>query len=98
LIFDRFFTAARQITDSLTRPGGSRRGLRQAGLGQAGLGLAIVRQIVESHDGTVAVHSTMDPAVGPGSTFVLWLPDHTAEERSARPPATNPLPLSARTA
>lgn len=93
LIFDRFFTAARQFTDSLTRPGGSRRGF-----GQAGLGLAIVRQIVESHDGLVSVHSTVDPTVGPGTTFVLWLPDHTAEKRSARPPATNPLPLSARTA
>jgi signal transduction histidine kinase len=89
LIFDRFFTAARQLTDSLTRPGGARREF-----GQAGLGLAIVRQIVESHDGLVSVHSTVDV----GSTFVLWLPDHSAEERSARPPANNPLPLSARTA
>jgi signal transduction histidine kinase len=89
LIFDRFFTAARQITDSLSRPGGARRGF-----GQAGLGLAIVRQIVESHDGLVSVHSTVDV----GTTFVLWLPDHAADERSARPPATNPLPLSARTA
>lgn len=89
LIFDRFFTAARQITVSLTRPGGSRRGF-----GQAGLGLAIVRQIVESHDGLVSVHSTVDV----GSTFVLWLPDHTAESRSSRPPTANPLPLSARTA
>jgi signal transduction histidine kinase len=92
LIFDRFFTAARQITDSLTgsraRPGGSRRGF-----GQAGLGLAIVRQIVESHDGLVSVHSTVDV----GSTFVLWLPDHSADGRASRPPAANPLPLSTRT-
>jgi signal transduction histidine kinase len=35
-----------------------------------GLGLAIVRQITESHDGRVTIHSTM----GAGSTFVLWFP------------------------
>lgn len=92
LIFDRFFTAARQITDSLARPGGTRREF-----GQAGLGLAIVRQIVESHGGQVSVHSTVQV----GSTFVLWLPDHTADhtaehaadQRAARPPTANPLPL-----
>jgi signal transduction histidine kinase len=35
-----------------------------------GLGLAIVRQIAESHGGSVALHS----APGTGSTFVLWVP------------------------
>lgn len=35
-----------------------------------GLGLAIVRQIVESHDGRVALFSE----VGAGSTVVLWFP------------------------
>lgn len=35
-----------------------------------GLGLAIVRQIVESHDGRVALFSE----VGEGSTVVLWFP------------------------
>jgi signal transduction histidine kinase len=35
-----------------------------------GLGLAIVRQIVESHGGRVAVHSSL----GEGSRFVLWFP------------------------
>lgn len=81
LIFDRFFTAAREVTESLAG-GRTRQGV------QAGLGLAIVRQIVESHDGMVAVHSTVDV----GSTFVLWLPDHHASTRSPRPPSTNPLP------
>nr|WP_231134118.1 HAMP domain-containing sensor histidine kinase [Motilibacter deserti] len=38
--------------------------------GHAGLGLAIVRQIVESHRGRVALQS--EP--GRGSTFILWLP------------------------
>ena len=77
LIFDRFFT------------GSGPRDAPAGRLGQAGLGLAIVRQIVESHDGHVAVHST----VGAGSTFVLWLPEHDAE-RDGPPPADNPLPLS----
>ncbi|CAM4014704.1 cell wall metabolism sensor histidine kinase WalK [Kibdelosporangium persicum] len=85
-IFDRFFTAARQVAESPADAGKR--------FGQAGLGLAIVRQIVESHDGLVAVHSTEDV----GSTFVLWLPDHGATERgaerTARPPGDNPLPLS----
>jgi signal transduction histidine kinase len=36
-----------------------------------GLGLAIVRQIVESHDGRVALFSE----VGQGSIFVLWFPN-----------------------
>lgn len=55
----------------------------------AGLGLAIVRQVVESHSGTVAVHS----AAGAGATFVLWLPlrSTTAPLRAPRPPELNPL-------
>lgn len=55
-----------------------------------GLGLAIVRQIVESHGGSVAVHSEL--AVG--STFVLWLPDSAlvdTDRRTSAPPSEDPL-------
>jgi len=60
--------------------------------GGPGLGLAIVRQVVESHGGTVALHSVP----GRGSTFVLWLPDHAAlgdhdNRRRSRPPEFDPL-------
>ncbi len=46
---------------------------------RAGLGLAIVRQVVESHGGAVALHSRP----GLGATFVLWLP-LAPEHRTAR--------------
>lgn len=74
-IFDRFFTAAR--------------GRAGAYPGYSGLGLPIVRQIVEGHDGTVAVHS----ALGVGSTFVLWLPERGRPDavRASTPPAADPL-------
>jgi len=73
-IFDRFYRAGRRNGHVS---------------GQAGLGLAIVRQIVEGHGGTVAVHSRP----GEGSTFVLWLPDTFVDSarRSSRPPEGDPL-------
>lgn len=78
-IFDRFYR-----TDRPPAPDGS------IGERRAGLGLAIVRQIVESHGGSVAVFSE----VGVGSTFVLWLPDRAmtdAEHRLDSPPTEDPL-------
>jgi signal transduction histidine kinase len=61
-VFDRFW---RREPDRSNRTGERR----------TGLGLAIVRQIVESHGGRAAVHST----VGTGSTFVLWIPAPDAD-------------------
>ena len=55
-LFDRFSQA----------DAGSNR--RHGGLG---LGLSIVRHLIESHDGTVAVTS---PGLGQGATFTVWLP------------------------
>jgi signal transduction histidine kinase len=40
--------------------------------GGAGLGLAIARQIVEAHGGTMEVRSTP----GKGSTFILQIPQN----------------------
>jgi two-component system sensor histidine kinase VicK len=55
-LFDRFY----QVDPS--RAGGERHG--------AGLGLAIVREIVEAHNGKISVRSE----VGHGTTFVIHLP------------------------
>jgi signal transduction histidine kinase/ActR/RegA family two-component response regulator len=70
-VFDRF----RQAQGGTTR--------RHSGVG---LGLAIAREIVEQHGGTVRAES---PGLGKGSTFTIRLPilaPLTAEERP-RPPA-----------
>jgi signal transduction histidine kinase len=55
-IFDRFYQA------DPSRPGGRKHG--------AGLGLAIVREIVTAHGGTISVRS----GLGTGSTFTVTLP------------------------
>jgi signal transduction histidine kinase len=58
--------------------------------GGSGLGLAIARQIAESHDGRLVLADR----AGPGSTFVLWLPERAvagAPDRSATPPELDPL-------
>jgi two-component system sensor histidine kinase BaeS len=54
-VFDRFWRADRS---------------RTRGTGGTGLGLAVVRQLVEAHGGTVTATSTL----GEGSTFTLRLP------------------------
>ncbi|MBS1694137.1 MAG: HAMP domain-containing histidine kinase [Actinobacteria bacterium] len=80
-VFDRFRRAANGEGDV---PGQVR---RRRG---SGLGLAIARQIVESHEGRMALFSTL----GVGSTFVIWLPDRAIAdrpERSAAPPRDCPL-------
>lgn len=54
-----------------------------------GLGLAIARQVVESHDGRLLLADTP----GPGSTFVIWLPERAiagAPERRPEPPVGDP--------
>jgi signal transduction histidine kinase len=80
-VFDRFFRSGQRQPPSTVPSTGQRR---------AGLGLAIVRQIVESHGGTVALHSEL----GIGSTFILWLPERSltnTTRRSPTPPEDDPL-------
>jgi signal transduction histidine kinase len=58
--------------------------------GGSGLGLAIARQIVESHDGRLVLADRP----GPGSTFVIWLPERAvagAPDRTTNPPDLDPL-------
>jgi signal transduction histidine kinase len=76
-VFDRFWQGERAADAG-----------RRAG--HAGLGLAIVRQIAESHGGSVAVHS----APGAGSTFVVWLPSRAwtgGADALLQPPSSDPL-------
>jgi signal transduction histidine kinase len=80
-VFDRFFRAGQRQSPATVPSTGQRR---------AGLGLAIVRQIAESHGGTVALHSEL----GVGSTFILWLPERSltnTTRRSPTPPVEDPL-------
>jgi CheY-like chemotaxis protein len=76
VIFDRF----RQADSSSTRAHGG-----------LGLGLALVKHIVELHEGTVAAHSAGE---GKGATFVVTLPlggGPLAEGPVPREPATAPV-------
>ncbi|MFI5729598.1 sensor histidine kinase [Kribbella sp. NPDC051587] len=80
-VFDRFYRAGRPQPPATVPSTGQRR---------AGLGLAIVRQIAESHSGTVALHSEL----GVGSTFIIWLPDRSLTDdvrRTPTPPTEDPL-------
>jgi PAS domain S-box-containing protein len=78
LVFERF----RQADGSSTR--------KHGGLG---LGLAIVRHVVELHEGTVSVESEGE---GKGARFLVRLPASSeprapTEERSSRPEGNDPL-------
>ena len=56
----------------------------------SGLGLAIARQIAEGHDGRLVLADSP----GPGSTFVIWLPERAvagAPDRTTNPPHLDPL-------
>lgn len=80
-VFDRFFRGGQRQPPATIPSTGQRR---------AGLGLAIVRQIAESHGGTVALHSE----VGIGSTFIIWLPERSLTNSTRRcptPPDEDPL-------
>lgn len=71
-----------RVFDRFVRSGDGRRS-------GTGLGLSIARQIVESSGGRLVLFS----ALGVGSTFVIWLPDHAVDgqERTADPPPGDPL-------
>ncbi len=73
-IFEPFFTTKRRSS------GG-------AGLG-LGLGLAMVQRIIERHEGSIALQST----VGEGTVVSLLLPIPTARRSAARPPVPVPTP------
>ena len=78
----QLFKPFTQIDSSLTR--------QHAG---TGLGLALVKQLVDLHGGTVTVRSTL----GQGSCFTVGLPCTSADPLAQDPaPSTTPTPLPAR--
>jgi signal transduction histidine kinase/CheY-like chemotaxis protein len=70
-VFDRF----RQGDGTTTRE-----------VGGLGLGLAIVRQLVELHGGTIRLQSQ---GLGHGSTFEVFLPSVVGEQRASAPPSAS---------
>ena len=68
----RIFEMFAQVDTSLKRSAGG-----------LGIGLTLVKNLVEMHDGTVAVHSA---GVGQGSEFVVRLPIETLESSPPPPP------------
>lgn len=60
MIFDRFY----KVDQARTRDSNS-----------SGLGLAIAQKIIQAHNGTIEVAST----VGEGTTFTVTLPSHYSE-------------------
>jgi CheY-like chemotaxis protein len=56
--------------------------LRECRPGGLGLGLTICKRLIEMHKGTIECSS---PGIGQGSTFVLRLPIHDAEEAAGAP-------------
>ncbi|MBW4602270.1 MAG: response regulator [Calothrix sp. FI2-JRJ7] len=75
-VFDRF----RQHDSTSTRS-----------YGGLGLGLAIVRQLVELHGGTVSVAS---PGIGQGATFTIKLPVMITHETPSEPEPLDLIPLA----
>jgi PAS domain S-box-containing protein len=72
----RLFQAFSQIDSSLARK-----------FEGTGLGLAMIKQLAELHDGTVAVSS----AEGKGTSFAVWLPIRGSELAYVASPAAVPL-------
>jgi signal transduction histidine kinase len=75
LVSTQFITTHVLLTVSDNGPGIARDALPT--IFEVGAGLPAVRQIVESHGGTIDIHSD----VGQGTTVTIWLPRH----RAARP-------------